>query len=270
MRRRSATLTNVDNTISGAGQIGVGQMNLVNEVAGVVDANAAGQALIVDTGSSTVANSGLIEATFGGELDINSDINNSGILLAAAGTTMQIDGTVTNSGVMETGGTMHVSGVLTGTGASQIDSGGILELGAASMANIHFANNSGTTGELMLFDTADFAGRVFGFAGDGTSSNSDLIDLRDVDFVALATDKTTYVDSGTVGTLTLYGAGNQVLASLTFDGNYDLGNFTIESDGKGGTLMIDPPVPASNLPQQNIGANTSNTNPTGSAATITR
>ena len=42
-----ATLTNVDNTISGAGQIGQGQMTLVNQ--GTIDATGA-NALLIDTG----------------------------------------------------------------------------------------------------------------------------------------------------------------------------------------------------------------------------
>src|SRR5262249_3988607 len=46
------TLTNVDNTISGAGQIGAGQMTLVN--GGTIVANGS-NALVIDTGADVVA-----------------------------------------------------------------------------------------------------------------------------------------------------------------------------------------------------------------------
>ncbi len=239
----SVTLTNVDNTISGAGQLGDGQMTLVNEAAGVIDGNASGYLLVLDTGSNAVMNYGTIEATGGGELEIKSDIINAGILAVAAGSTMLIDNSVANSGTMETSGTLDVSGVVSGTGVIKIDSGAILEFGSASTATVTFANGNATTGELVLDDSKDFTGKIIGFAGDGTTSNSDLIDITDVNFANVAMDKTTYVDNGNgTGTLTLYDAEGHVLTSITFVGSYELANFTIESDGSGGILIVDPPV----------------------------
>jgi hypothetical protein len=56
-------------------------------------------------------------------------------------------------------------------------------------------------------------------------------------------DKTTYTDNGNgSGTLTLYNAQGQSLDSITFAGSYQLANFTIEDDGSGHTLIVDPPV----------------------------
>ena len=55
----SVTLTNEDNTISGAGQIGAGQMTLVNHG----DINATGtNALVIDTGENAVTNTGTLES----------------------------------------------------------------------------------------------------------------------------------------------------------------------------------------------------------------
>ena len=71
----SVTLTNVDNTISGAGQLGEGQMTLVNE--GTIDATGT-NALVIDTGSNVITNAGTIEATGAGGLIINSAVDNSG------------------------------------------------------------------------------------------------------------------------------------------------------------------------------------------------
>src|SRR5262249_57867269 len=59
----SVTLTNVDNTISGAGQLGVGQMTLVND--GTIVATGSNP-LIIDTGTNVVTNTGTLEATGSG------------------------------------------------------------------------------------------------------------------------------------------------------------------------------------------------------------
>ena len=62
----ASTLTNVDNTISGAGQIGTGDGNLtlVNEAHGTIEANIAG-GILIDTGND-ITNNGILEATNGG------------------------------------------------------------------------------------------------------------------------------------------------------------------------------------------------------------
>src|SRR5207248_1789376 len=53
-------LTNVDNTITGAGQLGAGQMTLVNQ--GTIDATGSNP-LVIDTGANAVQNSGTLEAS---------------------------------------------------------------------------------------------------------------------------------------------------------------------------------------------------------------
>ena len=71
----ATTLTNIDNTISGAGQIGIGDGNLtlVNEAAGTIDANFADGVLTLNTGN-TILNAGLLEATNGGTLQIIDNV----------------------------------------------------------------------------------------------------------------------------------------------------------------------------------------------------
>ena len=98
----AATLTNVDNTISGSGQLGDGQMTLVNQAAGVINADAGG--LYLNAGSNTVSNAGLLEATDGGTLYIQSPLNNSGRVEAFDGSAVVISGLVNNSGLLETAG----------------------------------------------------------------------------------------------------------------------------------------------------------------------
>ena len=239
----NATFINADNTISGAGQLGDGQMILVNEAAGVINGNAAGYTLVVNTGSNAVMNYGMIEATAGGNVEITSNVVNDGTLEVGAGSTMLLDGTLVNFGIVETSGTLDVLGAVSGAGQAIIDSGGILEFGSASSLTITFANGAGTTGELKLDDSKDFTGKIVGFAGDGSLANSDQIDIKDINFVDVAMDKTAYADNGDgTGTLTLYDVDGHILTSITFVGSYELANFTIENDGSGGVLIVDPPV----------------------------
>jgi hypothetical protein len=130
------------------------------------------------------------------------------------------------------------------SGLVTIDSGKTLDISVASTATVSFTNSNGNTGELVLDSSKDFAGQIAGFAGDGTTSNSDLIDLTDVNIADVAINKTTYTDNGNgTGTLTLNNTSGQALDSITFVGSYQLANFTIESDGSGHTLIVDPPVP---------------------------
>ena len=73
----SVTFTNVDNTISGGGQFGDGQMALVNEGTIIADGS---NALVIDTGSNAIVNTGTLEALGLGGLVVHSDLVNEGVL----------------------------------------------------------------------------------------------------------------------------------------------------------------------------------------------
>jgi hypothetical protein len=140
------------------------------------------------------------------------------------------------------GGTLF-SDPAANSGAVTIGNGTTLDVAAASSATVTFTNNNGNTGELVLADSKDFTGAIAGFAGDGTIAKSDLIDVTDVNIADVAINKTTYADnSNGTGTLTLYNANGQTLDHIIFSGSYQLANFTIENDGDGHTLIVDPPV----------------------------
>ena len=113
-------LTNVDNMISGAGQMGVGDgdLTLVNEAAGTVDANDAGGVLILDTGN-TIVNVGLLEATNGGTLQIDDNVTNSGTLAA-------------------NGGTLVAAGNVSGSGDVAISGGGVADFAGAFDQSVSF------------------------------------------------------------------------------------------------------------------------------------
>jgi hypothetical protein len=120
-----------------------------------------------------------------------------------------------------------------------VDSNTTLEIGTASAATVDFANTSGTTGNLVLDDSKDFTGQIVGFTGNGTPTNSDSIDLKDIHFTTAA-ETYTENSAGTGGTLTV--SDGTHTANLNFSGDYVLANFKFSSDASGGTLIIDPPV----------------------------
>jgi hypothetical protein len=171
------TLTNVDNTISGAGQIGSGDgtLTLVNEAHGTIDANVAGGTLTLETGT-TITNNGILEATNGG--------------------TLQIDDPVIGNG-------------------SAIIAGGALVFDAQSNVSVTFNNgpNGTTYGELVLGDASGFSGQISGFTGTAPGvAHSDAIDLVGINYDSSAFSETY---NASTGLLTVTDGSHTV--SMTFD-----------------------------------------------------
>ena len=143
----SVTLDNEDNTISGAGQLGNGELSLTN--AGTINATGT-HALTIDTGSNWVFNSGVLEASGSGGLTVASAIANSGVLWA-------------------NGSTITVDGQVTGNGTATIDGNGTLDFEASATVNVVFGSEG--AGTLKLGDSFHFNGTITGF---GTSTASIL------------------------------------------------------------------------------------------------
>ena len=200
----SVTFNNVDNVISGAGQLGAGSLILTN--GGTIIANGF-NALVIDTGASSVINGGTIEATGSGGLVIVGSIVNSGLIWAA-------------------GGNVFIGGDLTGTGDVQISGSATVEIGGSDSNNV--VVGSGAAGLLVLDDSIGFTGKISGLNAD------DRVDLRDIAFGANTT--MTYADNGTGGgVLTVTDGVNSVHLALV--GAYQLQNFSLVSDGQGGSLL---------------------------------
>ena len=100
----SLTLTNVNNTIQGAGIIGNGGLALVNQA--TINANSSGQTLLLD-GSGGITNTGALLGSNGGVLQIDGiTVNNAGgNITANTGGTVQLFGTADIQG-----GTLNNSG----------------------------------------------------------------------------------------------------------------------------------------------------------------
>jgi len=151
------------------------------------------------------------------EVIFGQDLNGDGVvgLYASPGTTLQIS-----------------TGLAGISDATTIGAGATLELAAADSSSVTFA---GPTGMLRLDHSSTFAGSISKFAGNGALSGSDQIDLRDVKYSSVR-------DSFANGLLTVTDGGDT--AKLTFNGSYTLANFKFASDGSGGTIVYDPPVPS--------------------------
>jgi len=211
----SATLTNLDDRLYGAGLIGDEQMILVNDAAGLIDGDDA-TALVINTGENTILNAGIIDSTFTGGTMIESPVDNT-FLLAARG-----------------GGTLAVAGAVTGAGSVRI-SGATADFESSFTEDVDF---SGATGTLELAHSQSYAGTITGFSTSGGTS----LDLADIAFVS-GTTKASYSGTTTSGVLTV--ADGSDVAKIKLDGDYTTSAFTLSSDGHGATTVVDPPKDAS-------------------------
>jgi VCBS repeat-containing protein len=202
-----ATLTNVDNTISGAGQLGEGQLTLHNQ--GTVIASGS-NTLTIDTGAAEVINSGTLRATGSGGLVIHSDIANSGLLWA-------------------NGGNITTDGNVSGTGSALIDGETTFEMGGTFSENVTL--EAGAKATLRIDHAADFRGTVAGFDGN------DLLDLADLAFGGSTTLGYAANSNNTGGTLTA--SDGTHTATIALLGQYTAASFVMSADSFGGTLIHD-------------------------------
>ncbi|MER9425168.1 VCBS domain-containing protein, partial [Mesorhizobium sp. M0317] len=199
------TLVNVDNTISGAGQLGGGMLSLDNS--GTIIATGS-NALVIDTGGSVVVNSGTLEATGSGGLTITGGLANSGMIWA-------------------NGGNIAINGQVTGDGDATIGDLSKLEFGAASSTDVKFAADA--AGTLQLDDSFDFSGSIAGITSD------DKVNLEDILF-GTGTSAAYQADlDGAGGTLTVTDGTHN--ATLHLLGVYDAHSFTLADDGTGRTVV---------------------------------
>jgi hypothetical protein len=143
-------------------------------------------------------------------------VSAGGVLTGASATFV---GSVTNNGtVADSSGAFSFSALISGTGALNLSAGGTLALlaGAASGQTVDFGSGGGL---LELGTPLDFAGTIAGFA------SGDTIDLLSTPATALsyANQVLTVKDN------------TQVVAKLTFEGNYTTKDFALTSDQHGGT-----------------------------------
>lgn len=170
-----------------------------------------------------------VETTFYQDLNGDGVINTSSTVLNISGNVVLKLGNLTQAATINAGATLELSGAVSGS--------------------ITF---KASTGNLVLDHAAQFTGTLIGLTGDGTTANSNHLDLKDV---AYGTGTSASFSGNTAsGVLTVVDAQNHT-AHISLVGDYTKSTFNLSSDGTGGTLVIDPPkasfdfapVPASQL-----------------------
>lgn len=201
----TASLTNVDNTISGSGAIGAGKLVLSNQAAGLIEQTGS-LALTINTGTKTVSNAGTIEATGSGGLTIAGAVANTGVLEANKGN-------------------LTVSGAVTGTGAAVVN-GATLAFFSAFNENVTFAFAGGV---LALANSQAYTATITGFSKTGAAS----LDLRDIGFVSV--NEAAFSGTSAGGVLTVTDGTHT--ARLNLVGSYRTSTWTASSDGSGGVIV---------------------------------
>jgi hypothetical protein len=155
------TLENLDNTISGYGELGGDSVGFSNDAAGTVVATVG--TLTLDSGTSTIVNAGLLASDEGGSLILGSAVRNSGTLRVGGTTSIMASGTVTNSGEIRLVGGPFLAatyGAATTVNTGLIDGAGTVAGPVTGLGTIE-----ATGGTLTL--TGNVSG-VLQIASDGT------------------------------------------------------------------------------------------------------
>ncbi len=143
----AASLVNLDNTITGAGLIGGGELSLANGAAGVIDASGATLLAVDASQQLTVTNAGTIEATGAGGLALQNGVFvNTGTIADAGSGGLTLDHALVNDaggGVLLAGASLTLEyGTIAGGGLAigaadtlTVESGSLGDLSGASLAN---------------------------------------------------------------------------------------------------------------------------------------
>jgi len=233
-----STLTNIDDTISGYGQIGSadGNLTLINH--GTINADVAGCAFTIDTGN-TITNAGVLEASSGGVLIIDDPVIGTGSALIAGGTlvfegpstvniTFDNGESVPSYGELVLGDASHFSGQIFGFSGSEPDA---IHSDAVDLVGFNYTSTSyseadlngslvltvldGDTVAVLTFD--DFGG-ILNFASDGTGGT-------------IITDSSVSSAITVDGSISLTGSGpdDPITETITPDGTNYIGNFSLDA-----------------------------------------
>ncbi|WLG86308.1 VCBS domain-containing protein [Pseudomonas cucumis] len=200
-------LTNVDNRISGAGQLGAGQMVLVN--AGLILASGL-NSLVLDTGTHTITNSGVLESTGEGGMTVASAVDNSGHLWV-------------------NGGDMRLLADVMGNGSATIDGDATLTFSGAANGSVAFHGEGAGT---LVIAQAEAAGSLVGILG---LESDDMLTFGDLAFGANTQLSYSANASGTGGLLTVDDGTHRAEVNLL--GHYTVEDFQATDGGEAGTQV---------------------------------
>lgn len=208
-----AYLNNGTILVTGANSLFTGRF-LVTDAGTTVDVTSGGLIHVADAelGGKVALTAGSLNVRETASLYGGSEITGYGTITAAS---------LQNAGlIIANGGTLVVSGSITGTGNLQIASGAALQLDSAAAVtqNVVFGANAN---ELLLQTPSSLAARILDFA------TGDSIDL-------LGKTATKLVYAG--GALTVSN-GTALVAKLEIKGSYTTANFKLATDHNGGELI---------------------------------
>jgi hypothetical protein len=270
----TATLDNVDNTISGAGTLGNATMSLSNDFAGIINANGS-VALTIAAGTFT--NDGMLKSTGAGGLVVNSPLINDGTV-DAAGASQIVIGNVTNTGLTNAGlvettgtGTLSINGMsnlntIANTGAiDAAGSKGIL------IFNATIDNTSGSIGALTANSSVTLGnstienGTVTTLAGCSLAAAKSVDEITSANIsnagsIVLANGSTLVLNTDTVfnnGTIALKGTGTattlEIANTVTLEG---AGQVTLANNGSNSIVCNNAPATLTNINDTITGAGT--------------
>jgi hypothetical protein len=197
-------LTNVDNTISGGGQLGDTQLTLNNEAAGIIDANAKTNGLIINPGSGSLFNAGTLEA------DGNILTVQTAFAIGGTGTAMAADGGTVNLNTQSFVGNYAFSQ------SGQINDGTSYALGVA------------------------IPGTVYGFAGGDVLHFQNLKPTGGASLTEFWTQNGANI--GTLTVQQTVSSITTTVATINFAGVHTGSDFLISLDGSGGLIVSGVPA----------------------------
>jgi hypothetical protein len=230
-----SSLTNVNNTISGSGNIGNGSLIFTNQAGGVVDAvSANGNSLVINSGAPGATNAGIFEASSGGTLVIESAVaNTGGTIEGLAGTGSSAGGNVViDNGAVVTGGTLNTLG--TGVNAGTMSFGGNAILnGVTNNGTITLPNNNSAGLEGTVTNNGSIQVNSFGNGTYLLINGSTTLNGTGAIVLSNSTNNFIY---GAAGTEVLTNNGN-IIEGAGRIGNGNLGLV----NNAGGTILANQP-----------------------------
>jgi len=241
----TGSLTNVGNTITGAGLLGTAALSfLANDADGVIDATGPADESL-DLGAASFLNEGKMEDTGAGGLYFDAatgTLTNDNIVESDGAGGVLLNTVVNNGKLIADSGVLSITDLSAGTGSLTVGGTGEIEFGSADSGifqNVAFV--AGATGTLAFqaaattTPTSIYTGTISGF-GPG-----DAIDLAglgyDANLMTVTSVFSTSTDETTVTATNIF-SGDTV--ALTFAGNVTGHTFVAGNDGSGGTRLTDP------------------------------
>ncbi len=216
-------LVNVDNTISGGGNLGNNDLTIVNQAAGTIDANTL---VILDVQTQNLlTNAGLMEATAGGTLVIvSTNVKNTGGMVLADGGTVDLSNTTMFGGTVKS---LHGGVLQTFSGNGALDG---LSFGAVTMSGTLTITNATN---LYLAGTINDAASTFALSSTANTTqmfvNSNLVTLQGGGSVVMSNSNNNYIQSNGNFQYQFVNVDNTISGT----GNLGNGNLTFVNEKKG-------------------------------------